>query len=331
MKTTLTFIMLSFIGLTCINAQTTEEKLFGFEDNFIYADWGTYWNTSNYSVSTPVSKMIIYHTNTIWDSYNRNSAKYWDTVMILDRVHVNAGIVACRLVSKHVEVGKIFPGLITSGKLNDTIGSVNISSPSTVGIVDRRANFYGYYKYFPQGSDQCLISVTLYTDINCTNVLASGTFTTNTTQSNWTMFEIPLNYLVSTTNPVKAIVTIMSSDVINHSSDATHGSTLIVDAMNFSQIINPDAGILYTGISEIKKNNEFSVYPNPAEDVLSVSFNNTNSSKQVKLYNYMGKVVYQSSVNSKDENIDMTNYSKGIYFIEVIVNNMKSTEKIVLQ
>ena len=79
-------------------------------------------------------------------------------------------------------------------------------------------------------------------------------------------------------------------------------------------------------------NTEIKVYPNPAKDLINISFNGYNNSK-IKLTNLLGNIIYSESLESTNENniksLDLSGISKGIYFIEIISDKGKFTQKII--
>lgn len=79
----------------------------------------------------------------------------------------------------------------------------------------------------------------------------------------------------------------------------------------------------------------FSVYPNPATSVLYISFSNTtpNAVLKVSIVDMTGKEVM--SLQSKPlENgtvlfpVDVSELPRGIYFAEILVDQMKTTRRI---
>lgn len=87
-------------------------------------------------------------------------------------------------------------------------------------------------------------------------------------------------------------------------------------------------GPLYTnqiklGTSDIGLN-DFSVYPNPVKDLLTIKSN--DSVKNVKIYSIDGKKVAEESSTS----VDMSKYPKGIYMMTIqFVDGRLSTQKII--
>jgi hypothetical protein len=63
----------------------------------------------------------------------------------------------------------------------------------------------------------------------------------------------------------------------------------------------------------------FTIYPNPADNVLNISLNNTNELPEtVRVFNVLGQAVVTKSVtNSSDLNVNVSSLQKGIYFVRI--------------
>lgn len=81
-------------------------------------------------------------------------------------------------------------------------------------------------------------------------------------------------------------------------------------------------GIIPTGV-ENEFTHEWSSYPNPFTDKLQIQFGAVLEPIQVNMYNIQGSRVFQNVHDTQDNlNLDGSNLSKGIYFLE-----MKSTKR----
>ena len=70
-------------------------------------------------------------------------------------------------------------------------------------------------------------------------------------------------------------------------------------------------------------------YPNPCTDILSVEINQDETSS-VSIVDQVGKVlINQSSFESGTLSLDLGSLPTGIYFLEVTINNQKTTSKII--
>ena len=75
------------------------------------------------------------------------------------------------------------------------------------------------------------------------------------------------------------------------------------------------------------------VSPNPASDVINISFNNLNNEKtSVRVINAEGKTVIESVTNNNFIHFDVTTLSSGIYITQVIKQGkVESTTKFLIR
>ena len=78
-------------------------------------------------------------------------------------------------------------------------------------------------------------------------------------------------------------------------------------------------------------NNNFSIYPNPSNGKFIINtFNNTNSSYLIKIYNIKGDIVFSENTDKSLMNIDASNLAKGIYVIKLENNNFISQKRLII-
>lgn len=68
--------------------------------------------------------------------------------------------------------------------------------------------------------------------------------------------------------------------------------------------------------------NDFKIYPNPATDNISISFENEINNFEISIFSIEGKLIYKTIANSKNVNIDISEFTNGLYLIQI-----KSEEK----
>ncbi|NVO02191.1 MAG: T9SS type A sorting domain-containing protein [Bacteroidetes bacterium] len=83
---------------------------------------------------------------------------------------------------------------------------------------------------------------------------------------------------------------------------------------------------LATGISNTDLDNNISVYPNPARNIINI--NSTEKISNVKVMNVVGSTIYNEAVNSNNFKLNSSNYNAGIYFIQLDTKNGTITKKI---
>jgi hypothetical protein len=96
--------------------------------------------------------------------------------------------------------------------------------------------------------------------------------------------------------------------------------------------INPTAYTIQlcasVGINEIVKENNFSVFPNPAENKINVKVDATLLGSVYKVYDNTGKSVLSGKINSESTIIELSDLSAGIYLFSV-GETMKRSFKVI--
>lgn len=74
--------------------------------------------------------------------------------------------------------------------------------------------------------------------------------------------------------------------------------------------------------------NNFSIYPNPVNDVINLSFSSDVNCEKIEIYGIDGKLYHEQNFNV--ESVNVSNLSNGIYMVKVTLDNGNTyTEKIV--
>lgn len=91
------------------------------------------------------------------------------------------------------------------------------------------------------------------------------------------------------------------------------------------RIIAEDQAI---GIKEKINSNEFSIYPNPANDIVNI--NSVIPNTTIKIINLSGQLIHSIEASDSMETIRIGNLSNGLYFIEVEMNNKTTIKKLIV-
>ena len=86
-----------------------------------------------------------------------------------------------------------------------------------------------------------------------------------------------------------------------------------------------------TGIDEVINNNLFSIYPNPANDILNVELGDVNENSTIQIINALGEVVLSEVVLSNSTTLKTNNLTSGVYFIKVESKNGSAIKKFIKQ
>jgi len=122
-----------------------------------------------------------------------------------------------------------------------------------------------------------------------------------------------------------AIIT--SSNGTNHDVTGHHGALGTSDYWVVK--LAPDTA---TGIDEIKTLGGITVYPNPASSSITVKSEELRvMSKELKVTDVYGRVVYKEMLTASETKIDVSKWSAGVYFYEVREANGTSRGKFIVQ
>ena len=132
------------------------------------------------------------------------------------------------------------------------------------------------------------------------------TVLTNRTQTSWYSPDYPI--------PVMVIVTDFST---------TMGMPLDT-TQTISALVSYTSGTV--GIRDHKPENTFTIYPNPTTDYITLKTDGQNENIVLKIYSANGKLVKEASLN-RDENIDVSVLSPGIYIAVMLVDGKRYAEK----
>jgi hypothetical protein len=115
---------------------------------------------------------------------------------------------------------------------------------------------------------------------------------------------------------------------------------VIVDpnTANNKSCVNVTATYWITSVNDVNLSaNTMTVYPNPASSRINVKFDfGANATGNLAVRDILGKVVYQQDLGKnlageKEFTIDASNFSSGIYFVELTANEAKKVAKVTVQ
>ncbi len=112
----------------------------------------------------------------------------------------------------------------------------------------------------------------------------------------------------------------------------SNGSYTVVVSANGCSSTSLPRVITNAGIENTNEaNTDFTVYPNPAKDFIHVTVLSKQFTK-LKLTDVLGNTMLESTINNAESNIDIRQFAKGIYFIQLLDDkNSIRTRKILVQ
>lgn len=84
-----------------------------------------------------------------------------------------------------------------------------------------------------------------------------------------------------------------------------------------------------TGIGSSFFNEDWTIYPNPANDVLTVDLGKTSGSPEISVIDLLGNVLRSEIINNGKTVLDLSALPHGMYFVRVNVNGKSSVKKFV--
>ena len=74
------------------------------------------------------------------------------------------------------------------------------------------------------------------------------------------------------------------------------------------------------------------IYPNPASDFVNIQILQDKNVENViiKVTDINGQIIFNKEHNSSIEQIDVSNYQKGIYFIKIVGQDIIKVEKMII-
>lgn len=84
-----------------------------------------------------------------------------------------------------------------------------------------------------------------------------------------------------------------------------------------------------SGIDDLTSHN-LNVYPNPADNKISIQSGTYLPNISIKIFNCLGKLVIEQSLNRLTD-LDISNLEKGVYFLHILSSNQSITQPFIKQ
>ena len=205
-------------------------------------------------------------------------------------------------------------GFITSTEMNDQ---------PLFPVTGHPIALCGYYKFLPENNDTMNIGVHFYyngaeiTSANYKNAVAA---------SNWTSFKVYVDdTLYSNVDSAR-----VSFEACNEPKNGIGGplgnSVLYIDNLSFDNLLS-------TSIPEKNaKKPLFSLYPNPAYDIVNLNFDPTNKAEMtLTIYNIIGELIRSESIAQNQVQIKTGDLDNGIYMVEIKTKEWSEKQKLIIQ
>jgi|GEM_PF-873797 len=258
-----------------------------------------------------------------WSSFN-NLSIYSVPIMSFKTTDANSGTYALRLIS---QTATIPPPLGTNTL--DTIagyvfvGGFDMNHPG-IPYTDRPVLMQAYVKGTIITGSEAYLMATLSkwnTGTHTRDQVGFAMYYTSSSIASYSQISVPFNYSLPDT-PDTLDIKIMAGNV-GPGGVIMPGNEFFVDDLSFTFPV----GINETNID----NSSLNIFPNPASD--KVTINSADKINAIEIYNMLGENVYtQTNLSTSASNeIGLSNFQKGIYFVKIYQSEKICTEKIVIQ
>mgnify|MGYP000978713062 CR=1 FL=1 len=95
---------------------------------------------------------------------------------------------------------------------------------------------------------------------------------------------------------------------------------------------NSSNTINYTSIRNIANQNQFKLYPNPAQNMVTIACDSFDASQNINIAiaDLAGRIVAEQKADGYQTEIDVTNLSNGTYFVTLQNGENKAVSKLVI-
>lgn len=108
-------------------------------------------------------------------------------------------------------------------------------------------------------------------------------------------------------------------------------STLLMFCSVFAQQEGSSKGQRETNSSRTDNIEGLQLYPNPTVNNKVYIVTETSSSKEIEIFDILGKKVYTTTVNNTNAELNLNNLKPGVYLVKVKEKDAVATRKLVLK
>ncbi len=245
---------------------------------------------------------------------------FWmqDTIGKYDNNIIQTGSINClnnesKFICKVNEIGKLiwFKPLIQSAPDLSKLDIINVKYNSLLGI-----DFYSNLQYdsirFKSSniSNSCLIKIDSNGNSIWSKQFGSGIYSNN--------FEKILTDRDENAFVLGSYSSKIQLDNFNISSN-TNGKFLC-------KLLNDS--MVYTKINYNLINNQLIIFPNPANNEVTIKTSQVEKESTLSIYNINGQELLKQQINRGISHIDISNLTSGFYIVKLVNNNLVETAKI---
>ena len=208
-----------------------------------------------------------------------------------------------------------------------------ITGTDTIGTVDWSDTFNGAVEISVKGINDCAqgeLSEILTVYLNPLPI-ADFTFETN---------ELEVTFTNTSTNASSYLwnfgdgnTETAEDPVYIYASSGDYSAVLTSYSIYCGEATDTQSVSITTGVNSIEFENIAKIYPNPSKGIICFEvIDHLTNDLIIQIINVKGQVIYSKNKNIKTiEKIDLSNYAKGVYFIQVKSEKYSKTGKLIIE
>ncbi|MBZ0241953.1 MAG: T9SS type A sorting domain-containing protein, partial [Bacteroidales bacterium] len=154
-------------------------------------------------------------------------------------------------------------------------------------------------------------------------------YVTQTTSSITPLFQMTMEYKLTFSDNSDTTVRLFQGSNLEHFALELEKQVVGVQVDPDNWTFERVNSIVVGTNSELKSENYFSAYPNPVSDVLNIVFAQEQQQSTAVLRNSAGQILRSQPLNSINNQLDMSDLPKGMYFLTVSNDRNSYTQKLV--
>ncbi len=294
----------------------------GLTWNFGAYTQNTVTTSSNYSLATAASESSLFPNANLVEYSSSSDKLFWrststpTTQFEMHGIYLNGGIelnltpdpaiIAIWPVSMGSSITDVGSGTLSLGTSTGVVSNTITNSATGTGTVILPGNV----------SFQNMLQVKTTQTLFATGGSGLGSFTISIKSTDYNYYHSSQKYPL--------LVVSYENQIQNSILGPTVTTTAKIEVNN----------AVITGINDKNFDATFQIYPNPAKNSFNVELSNTsNESGIIELYNSNGLLVETIKLGNESllkRNIDISQYSSGLYFVRTTLGTKSSTRKLVI-
>ncbi|MDP1726804.1 MAG: T9SS type A sorting domain-containing protein [Bacteroidota bacterium] len=189
-----------------------------------------------------------------------------------------------------------------------------------ISFKGRPASFSGWTKYKTMGGDTAAIYA-MFSKYNAAtdelDLIGFGFTSLAGTQTSYGQFNIPIIWFTGDA-PDSLQLMVIVGNLSSGDPIGTVGSYILLDDLTFGPS---------SGTNELTLNEHINIFPNPAKEMVEIGLSNELLGAEIQIKDINGKLVYFG----KQTTINLNDFNKGIYFVQISHDGYQVTKKLFIE